>query len=39
MRPCGLAVRSGGLVPYMGYIGMRGTKKYGFSAVLEINTA
>ena len=27
----------GGTLPYMGYIGMRGPKEYGFSAVLVIN--
>ena len=27
----------GGLLPYMGYIGMCGAKGYGFSAVLVIN--
>ena len=27
----------GGVLPYMGYIGMCGTKGYGFSAVLVIN--
>ena len=27
----------GGVLPYMGYIGMCGPKKYGFSAVLVIN--
>ena len=27
----------GGLLPYMGYIGMCGPKGYGFSAVLVIN--
>ena len=27
----------GGVVPYMGYIGMYGPKGYGFSAVLVIN--
>ena len=28
----------GGLLPYMGYIGMCGPKGYGFSAVLVINS-
>ena len=27
----------GGVLPYMGYIGMYGAKGYGFSAVLVIN--
>ena len=27
----------GGVIPYMGYIGMCGPKGYGFSAVLVIN--
>ena len=27
----------GGLLPYMGYIGMCGPKGYGFSAVLVVN--
>jgi len=27
----------GGVLPYMGYIGMCGPKEYGFSAVLVIN--
>ena len=27
----------GGILPYMGYIGMCGPKGYGFSAVLVIN--
>ena len=27
----------GGVLPYMGYIGMCGTKGYGFSAVLVVN--
>ena len=27
----------GGVLPYMGYIGMCGAKGYGFSAVLAIN--
>ena len=30
--------RGGGVLPYMGYIGMCGPKGYGFSAVLVINT-
>ena len=30
-------VPGGGLLPYMGYIGMCGPKGYGFSAVLVIN--
>ena len=29
--------RPGGVLPYMGYIGMCGPKGYGFSAVLVIN--
>jgi len=29
--------RGGGVLPYMGYIGMCGPKRYGFSAVLVIN--
>ena len=29
--------RGGGVLPYMGYIGMYGAKGYGFSAVLVIN--
>ena len=29
--------RGGGVLPYMGYIGMCGPKGYGFSAVLVIN--
>ena len=29
--------RGGGVLPYMGYIGMCGPKGYGFSAVLIIN--
>ena len=32
MRPGG-----GGVLPYIGYIGMCGPKEYGFSAVLVIN--
>ena len=27
----------GGVIPYMGYIGMCGPKGYGFSAILIIN--
>ena len=27
----------GGVLPFMGYIGMHGPKKYGFSAILVIN--
>ena len=30
-------VPGGGVLPYMGYIGMCGPKGYGFSAVLVIN--
>ena len=33
-----LIPRGGGVLPYMGYIGMCGPKGYGFSAVLVINT-
>ena len=29
----------GGVLPFMGYIGMCGPKRYGFSAVLVINRA
>ena len=29
--------RGGGVLPYMGYIGMCGAKGYGFSAALVIN--
>ena len=29
--------RPGGVVPYIGYMGMRGAKGYGFSAVLVWN--
>ena len=29
--------RGGGVLPYIGYIGMCGPKGYGFSAVLVIN--
>ena len=32
-----LAVCPRGVLPYMGYIGMCGTKGHGFSAVLDIN--
>ena len=32
-----LLARGGGVLPYMGYIGMCGPKGYGFSAVLVIN--
>ena len=40
--PRGVAERcvpipGGGVLPYMGYIGMCGPKGYGFSAVLVIN--
>ena len=31
------AVATGGVLPYMGYIGMLRRKGYGFSAVLVIN--
>ena len=36
---CGRALYpgGGGVLPYMGYIGMCGPKGYGFSAVLVIN--
>ena len=30
-------ISGGGVLPYMGYIGMCGPKGYGFSAVLVIN--
>ena len=30
-------ISPGGVLPYMGYIGMCGSKGYGFSAVLVIN--
>ena len=30
-------LRGGGVLPYIGYIGMCGPKGYGFSAVLVIN--
>ena len=33
----GLHPGGGGVLPYMGYIGMCGPKGYGFSAVLVIN--
>ena len=33
----GLVGPRGGVLPYMGYIGMCGPKGYGFSAVLVIN--
>ena len=33
----GWGIRGGGVLPYMGYIGMCGPKGYGFSAVLVIN--
>ena len=41
-RTCDLKLRrtlggGGGVLPYMGYIGMCGAKGYGFSAVLVIN--
>jgi len=32
-----LSPEGGGVLPYMGYIGMCGPKEYGFSAVLVIN--
>ena len=32
-----VTVQPGGVLPYMGYIGMCGPKGYGFSAVLVIN--
>ena len=32
-----VSLRPGGVLPYMGYIGMCGPKGYGFSAVLVIN--
>ena len=36
--PCdGPSFTRGGVLPYMGYIGMCGPKGYGFSAVLVIN--
>ena len=34
--PLASGVREGGGLPYMGYIGICGTKEYGFSAVLVI---
>ena len=33
----GIQAGGGGVLPYMGYIGMCGAKGYGFSAVLVIN--
>ena len=33
----GITRGGGGVLPYMGYIGMCGPKGYGFSAVLVIN--
>ena len=36
-RHQGLSPPGGGVLPYMGYIGMSGPKGYGFSAVLVIN--
>ena len=33
----GLSSRRGGVLPYMGYVGMCGAKGYGFSAALVIN--
>ena len=30
-------LKAGGVLPYMGYIGMCGPKGYGFSAILVIN--
>jgi len=35
--PVNIQARGGGILPYMGYIGMCGPKGYGFSAVLVIN--
>ena len=38
--PCKTSIgiaRGGGVLPFMGYIGMCGPKGYGFSAVLVIN--
>ena len=35
--PIHFNARGGGVLPYMGYIGMCGPKGYGFSAVLVIN--
>ena len=32
-----VSLARGGVLPYMGYIGMCGPKEYGFSAVLVIN--
>ena len=32
-----VCLEPGGVLPYMGYIGMCGPKGYGFSAVLVIN--
>ena len=36
-KPVVNAGGGGGVLPYMGYIGMYGAKGYGFSAVLVIN--
>ena len=35
--PLGPGPEGGGVLPYMGYIGMCGVKAYGFSAALVIN--
>ena len=37
ISPTQMENRPGGVLPYMGYIGMCGPKGYGFSAVLVIN--
>ena len=37
LNPEGREVGGWGILPYMGYIGMCGSKGYGFSAVLVIN--
>ena len=36
-RDQSVQLKPGGVLPYMGYIGMCGSKGYGFSAVLVIN--
>ena len=37
VKSCCFTRGGGGVLPYMGYIGMCGPKGYGFSAVLVIN--
>ena len=37
MSPEVVSRRGGGVLPYVGYIGMCGPKGYGFSAVLVLN--